>query len=253
MLQPTERFSDRVSNYNKYRPSYPNELIDTLTSECHLDSQSIIADIGSGTGKFSKLLLGRNCRVIGVEPNKEMRETAEHQFSKYCNFKSIEGESENTNLENSSVDLITAAQAFHWFNREETRKEFSRILKSTGYVALVWNQRNLNLPFQKEYDQMLRDYATDYNTVNHMNLTIEHITDFYCPSKVSTFKFVNTQHFVLASFLGRMQSSSYTPKIGTKEGDALIKVANRLFKKFENEGSISFEYETLLYLGQFTR
>lgn len=113
MLKPTERFSDRVSNYIKYRPSYSNELIDTLISECRIGKQSIIADIGSGTGIFSKLLLDRNYCVIGVEPNKEMREAAEHQFSKLSNFVSIEGEAEKTNIENSSVELITAAQAFH--------------------------------------------------------------------------------------------------------------------------------------------
>ncbi len=251
MLQTTELFSDRVSNYRKYRPSYPNQLIDTLTSECNLDSQSMIADIGSGTGIFSQLLLDKNCRVIGVEPNKEMREAAEHQLSNHINFNSVEGESENTTLENSSVDLITSAQAFHWFNRDKTRKEFERILKPTGYVALVWNQRNLDSQFQKEYDQMLREYASDYSAVNHMNLTIDHITDFYSPSEVSTFKFTNAQHFDLAGFLGRMQSSSYTPKTGTAESDALIMIANSLFEKFESKGVISFEYETFLYLGKF--
>jgi ubiquinone/menaquinone biosynthesis C-methylase UbiE len=252
VLKPTERFSDRVSNYIKYRPSYPSELIDTLTSECHLSSRSIIADIGSGTGKFSKLLLDRNYRVNSVEPNKEMREAAEYQFSKLSNFVSVEGESEKTNLENSSVDLITAAQAFHWFKREEARKEFERILKATGYVALIWNQRKLDLPFQKEYEQMLREFATDYKAVNHMNLTIDDFADFYYPNEVSTYKFANTQHLDLVGFLGRMQSSSYTPKADTKEYDILIKVAENLFSKFENEGSISFDYEAFLYLGKFT-
>lgn len=253
MLKPTERFSDRVSNYIKYRPSYPVELIDTLTSKCRLDSQSIIADIGSGTGKFSKLLLDRNYRVIGVEPNNEMRQTAEIQFSKLDNFTSIEGTSEKTNISNSSVDLVTAAQAFHWFNRKETRKEFERILKTIGYVALIWNQRNLDVPFQREYDQMLREYSTEYNTVNHMNFTIEDFSDFYYPGEFTTYKFTNTQHFDLDGFLGRMQSSSYTPKIGTKEYDILIKVAESLFSEFENEGLIRFEYTTFLYLGQFIR
>ena len=253
MQNPAERFSDRVSNYIKYRPSYPDELIDTLISKCHLNSQSIIADIGSGTGKFSKLLLDRNYRVIGVEPNKEMREAAENQLSKLGNFISIEGESERSNIDNSSVDLITAAQSFHWFNREETRKEFKRILKLSGHVALIWNQRNLDLPFQREYDQILREYANDYDAVNHMNLTTEDFADFYYPGEVSTFKFGYTQYLDLMSFLGRMQSSSYTPKAGTKECDTLIEVAKGLFNKYQNEGSISFEYEAILYLGQFSR
>ena len=128
MSKPTERFSDRVSNYVRYRPSYPQALVDTLMTECRLNSQSTIADVGSGTGIFSRLMLDKDCYVSGVEPNRNMREAAEQQLASYHKFSSIDGQSERTGLDDSSIDLITAAQSFHWFAAGDTRREFIRIL-----------------------------------------------------------------------------------------------------------------------------
>jgi SAM-dependent methyltransferase len=251
MGKPTERFSDRVSNYVRYRPSYPQELVDTLMTECHLGSQSTIADVGSGTGIFSRLLLDKDCYVSGVEPNRNMREAAESQFAGYNKFSSIDGQSEHTGLDDSSIDLITAAQSFHWFETGDTRQEFLRILKPGGYVALVWNQRKIEQPFQIEYDRMLRQYASDYGAVNHMNISPEDILDFFSPNKVAKFEFDNSQIFDLSSFLGRMQSSSYVPKTGTAEHLRLIQAAEDLFNRYQSSETISFEYNSFFYLAEF--
>ena len=251
MTKTIERFSDRVANYIKYRPSYPQVVVDTIISECHPGKMHTVADIGSGTGIFSKLLLERDFNVIGVEPNESMRKTAEHQLSDYENFSSVDGQSECTNIANSSIDLITAAQAFHWFDGEKTKQEFSRILKPGGYLALIWNQRKVDQPFQKEYDSILRKYATDYNSVNHMNISDEDIAGFFYPGKVATFDFKNSQQLDLIGFLGRMQSSSYTPKVNTREHETLMKVAEDLFRRYAGNGTITFEYDTRLYLAQW--
>jgi len=252
MGKPTERFSDRVSNYVRYRPSYPQALVDTLMTECHLDSQSTIADVGSGTGIFSRLLLDKDCYVSGVEPNRNMREAAESQFAGYNKFSSIDGQSERTGLDDSSIDLITAAQSFHWFEIADTRQEFLRILKPGGYVALVWNQRKIEQPFQIEYDRMLRQYASDYSAVNHMNISPEDILDFFSPNKVAKFEFDNSQIFGLSGFLGRMQSSSYVPKTGTAEYLRLIQAAEDLFSRYQSSETISFEYNSFFYLAVFS-
>lgn len=252
MGEPIERFSDRVADYLNYRPSYPLEVVDTLISECSLGSQSTIADIGSGTGIFTRLLLDKNFRVAGVEPNESMRKAAEQQLSHYSKFTSAEGQSEHTGLADHSIDLITAAQAFHWFEGEETRQEFVRILKPGGHLALVWNQRKLEQPFQKEYDAMLREYASDYNALNHMNISHEDIANFFSPNKVLTFEFDNSQVFDLVGFLGRMQSSSYTPKANTREHLLLIQAAEALFNSYKRDGAITFEYITRLYLAPFS-
>ena len=252
MGKPTERFSDRVSNYVRYRPSYPPELVDTLISECHLNSRSRIADVGSGTGIFSRLLLDKGCYVSGVEPNRNMREAAERQFAGYNKFSSIDGQSERTGLDDSSINLITAAQSFHWFETGNTRREFLRILKPGGYVALVWNQRKIEQPFQIEYDRMLRQYASDYDAVNHMNISAEDILDFFSPNKVAKFEFDNSQIFDLSGFLGRMQSSSYVPKTGTAEHLRLIQAAEDLFNRYQSSETISFEYNSFFYLAEFS-
>src|SRR5690349_10735071 len=91
VTNPTSRFSSRVENYIKYRPSYPPAVGDLLQSECGLHAASRVADIGSGTGLLAKLLLKRGCQVFGVEPNREMREAGERLLSVYTNFTSVEG------------------------------------------------------------------------------------------------------------------------------------------------------------------
>jgi len=250
MNNPTERFSDRVANYASYRPSYPPGLIDILASECNLGNQSTIADIGSGTGIFSRLLLDKGFQVAAVEPNENMRREAELQLMDYKNFTSVAGESESTGLAKSSIDLITAAQAFHWFRRDETKPEFFRILKPAGQVALIWNQRKIEQPFQKEYDDILRKFSTDYNTVNHMNISYEDIAHFFSPHKVVVFEFENSQIFDLTGLLGRIQSSSYTPKTNTREYVQLMQVAESMFNRYERGGVVKFEYTTRLYLAQ---
>ena len=160
---PTRRFSSRVDNYIKYRPGYPSAVIDTLASECGLTEQLIVADVGSGTGILSELFLKHGNPVFGVEPNREMREAGERRLKQYPNFTSVNGTAEATTLPDRSMDFITAGQAFHWFDRIQTRKEFTRILKGGGWVALIWNDRHIDTsPFLCAYEDLLRQYGIDY-------------------------------------------------------------------------------------------
>jgi SAM-dependent methyltransferase len=150
-----------VDDYVKYRPSYPSALFDALERDCGLAKRSVVADVGSGTGIASELLLERGYRVYGIEPNRAMRGAAERALSRWGgggrgDFVSIEGRAEATGLENESVELVFAAQAFHWFEREACRREFSRILRPQGFVALVWNDRSEDAsPFLSAYEALL--------------------------------------------------------------------------------------------------
>ncbi|MDQ3749378.1 MAG: class I SAM-dependent methyltransferase, partial [Acidobacteriota bacterium] len=103
MVDSIERFSNRVENYVKYRPSYPKEVLDLFTAEMNLQKDSVIADIGAGTGISAKLFLENGNQVFGVEPNETMRKAAEEFLKDFSNFKSINGTAENTSLENESV------------------------------------------------------------------------------------------------------------------------------------------------------
>src|ERR1019366_5901844 len=135
----TTRFSSRVENYIKYRPGYPQAIVDLLSARCGLTSASVIADVGSGTGILTELMLRNGNKVFAVEPNRDMREAAERLLSQHPNFISVEGTAEVTRLNDASVDLIVAGQSFHWFDRVKTRQEFLRVLKPGGWVALIWN------------------------------------------------------------------------------------------------------------------
>ena len=156
LKSPTERFSNRVDNYTKYRPSYPQTVINYFQDHCELNRSSIVADVGSGTGIFTELLLQGGYHVFAVEPNEKMRRAAEDSLSVNPRFRSVKGKAERTGLDSHSIDLVTVAQAFHWFRHEETLLEFRRIIKPSRRIALVWNQRKINNPFQKAYDQMQR-------------------------------------------------------------------------------------------------
>src|ERR1700737_1752387 len=114
-----QRFSDRGAGCLRYRPRYPEAVLDFFRAQCGLRSDHAIADIGSGTGFLSELFLKNGNRVFGVEPNEAMRQAGEEYLASYDGFSSIEGPAESTTLEDASVDFVTAGQAFHWFEPEK--------------------------------------------------------------------------------------------------------------------------------------
>src|SRR6185436_3876550 len=185
MSDPLNRFSKRVENYVQYRPGYPAGVIELLKSECGLTETSVIADVGSGTGILAELFLKNGNSVFAIEPNADMRQAAERLLKEYKHLMSIAATAEATTLETKSVHFITAAQAFHWFDRNCAKKEFARILKPGGWVALIWNERRLDsTAFLKAYEDLLLRYGTDYSQVRHERVTKE-IGEFFSPE---TFK-----------------------------------------------------------------
>jgi len=245
MKTNTTRFSDRVDDYIKYRPGYPKQIISILSHKIGLNQNSIIADIGSGTGISSNLFLTNGNKVFGVEPNKEMREAGELAFRTNSNFTSVNGTAEKTNLRDLSVDIIVSAQAFHWFNPNETKKEFMRILKPGGHIVLVWNVRKENDDFQKGYESILKSIP-GYNDVNHGNITDKEILEFFAPKSMEKISLPNYQLLNLDGLKGRLKSASYCPKEGSAN-ERIMRRIELLFYKFEKEGVIKFEYETNVF------
>jgi SAM-dependent methyltransferase len=247
---PTRRFSSRVENYVKYRPGYPSAVIDTLASECGLTEKSVVADVGSGTGILTELFLKHGNPVLGVEPNREMREAGERLLKKYPNFASVNGTAEATTLADRSVDFITAGQAFHWFDPTPTRKEFTRILKPGGRVVLVWNKRVTDAsPFLRAYEKLLQEYGTDYAAVNHRHMDTDTITAFFSPQPFTLRKFENRQVYDFDSAKGRLLSSSYTPEPGHAKYQPMLDAMRTIFDKYQVDGRVEFTYTTALYFG----
>lgn len=249
---PTKRFSNRVSNYIKYRPGYPQETISYLAKTCGLNKDSKIADVGSGTGIFSALLLDEGYTVYGIEPNEDMRLAAENSFDTNKSFVSVNGTAENTSLPDHSIDMVVCAQAFHWFDAVETRKEFNRILKDdTKFVALIWNNRLTNVDeFAKAYDKLLEERSTDYKEVNHQHLKVVNFEHFFKDGKYTLTKLPNQQVFDYEGLAGRAFSSSYVPAEGTEAGLEFARLLKEVFDKYHVNNQVVFRYETEIYLGK---
>jgi len=243
----TTRFSDRVKNYTRYRPSYPQEALNYIVSGLQLKSDSVIADVGSGTGLLTQSLLPFGSAVIAVEPNDAMRAESDSRLSVNKNYHSIAGQAESTTLENQSVDLITAAQAFHWFDVEATAKEFIRILKPQGHVVLVWNRRlNTATGFQQAYENMLVSSVPEYSKVTHANASDDVVEKFLGPDVVK-WQCPHHQHFDLPGVRGRLESSSYCPSPEHEGYPELMAQLTNLFDEFACNNAVTFTYTTEVY------
>jgi len=246
----TQRFSSRVGNYVRFRPGYPPEVIDLLREACGLTPGAVIADIASGTGIFTRMLLQNGNRVFGVEPNPEMRRAGDEFLAAYPGFTSIAGTAEATTLPGHSVDLVTAAQAAHWFDREKARSEFVRILKRGGWVVLIWNERKTNAtPFLRDYEQLQLTYGTDYQEVRHERTSAE-IADFFAPSVFRERVFSMSQEFDYASLEGRLLSSSYSPPPEHPQHKPMLVELQRIFVTHQVNGRVLVDYNTRVFYGQ---
>lgn len=248
-MKPSERFSSRVDAYQKYRPDYPQSLIEEISQQAGLDGSAVVGDFGSGSGIFTRRLLQAGFEVYAVEPNREMREAAELALAGEPRFISVAASAEDSQLESASLDLITVAQAFHWFNNDTAKQEFRRVLKADGRLALIWNKRKVSQPFQQTYEAILREFAPEYGKVNHMNLKMDDIQGFYATNAMQHFVFANSQHLDFAGLIGRLKSSSYCPEESSPQYIPLVTELLSLFDQYAVDGVIEFEYDTELYIG----
>ena len=253
MMDPTQRFSSRVANSPRYRPGYPQQVLDLLAGECGLGTDSAIADVGSGTGLLAELFLGNGNRVYGVEPNGPMREAGERHLARYPRFRSVDGTAEATTLEPRSVDFVVAGQAFHWFDPDRAREEFLRILRPDGWVVLVWNDRRTSsTPFLRAYESLLQGLATDYRNVTHKGVGTEAFDRFFGPGRYRLEAFENHQLFDFEGLQGRLLSSSYSPEPGHPDHAAVLQELRSIFEAHEVEGTVAFEYDTKVYFGRLS-
>jgi len=251
MSDPTQRFSNRVEDYVRYRPRYPQEVIRLLQERCGVSGESVVADVGSGTGILSEMFLRLGCRVYGVEPNGEMRAAGERLLAHYPAFTSVDGRAEATTLPDGTADFVTAGQAFHWFDRPRARTEFARILSSGGWVVLVWNKRRkTGTPLAVAYETLLLEYALDYRTVDHDNVTDQVVAEFFRPSEVEVRSLENHRTLDYASLEGYLRSASYVPPPGHPAHVPMLAALRGIFDEIGVGGTVVLEYDTLLYFGR---
>jgi ubiquinone/menaquinone biosynthesis C-methylase UbiE len=247
--EPTKRFSQRAKNYVRYRPGYPVAILDCLRSECGLTSHSVIADVGSGTGKLTEVFLRNGNTVYAVEPNDEMRHEAEHLLGGFEKFVSVNGRAEDTTLSDNAIDLVTAGQAFHWFNAEATRLEFSRVLRTGGFAALIWNARNHEVdPVMSGYEQILAAHGMGYLDVRHRSHAGDIDALFINGRELRTFPHRRSVDF--ETLWGGFLSSSYAPLPGDPRFEPMKVALRELFETHQKNGFVTFLYETSLYFGK---
>lgn len=243
-MNPLSRFSDRAADYVKYRPSYPAAAIDAILEGLGNPEQLVAVDVGAGTGISSRLLGDRKVRVLAIEPNAEMRQAAEpHPLVEFR-----EATAEATQLPDASVDLVVCFQAFHWFNPEPTLLEFHRILKPSGRVALVWNNRDRNDPFTRGYVQLTRLASN-----NLSDKRVDAVEPFLKTSHFVNIRqrsFVYRQEMDLAGLIGRAHSTSYLPREGP-EHEQLISDLQDLYTTWASDrGYVCLVHNTNVHLAE---
>ncbi|WP_109480655.1 class I SAM-dependent methyltransferase [Paraburkholderia sp. C35] len=246
----TQRFTDRVADYVKYRPDYPREVVTFLHATCGVAEGARVADIGAGTGISTRLFLEAGHPVVAVEPNQAMRAAADAWLASFTGYASVAGTAEATSLDDASVDLVTAAQAFHWFDPAATRREFARILKPHGLIALMWNSRLLEgTPFLADYEALLQRFGVDYQAVSERYGDDESMTAWFGDGFTHQARFPNAQRLDFEGLKGRLLSSSYAPKAGHPDHQPMLNALRELFDRTADCGTVEFAYETRVYVG----
>ncbi len=248
----TLRFSGKMESYIRYRPGYPRRLIDFLYAEHGFTRESVIADIGSGTGVFSRLLLEKGSRVVGIEPDDTMREASERLLSdEFTRYVTISGTAEFTSLPNMSVNHIVCAQSFHHFDYEKCKAEFSRILKPGGSIILIWNRPVFNSnPFLENLAPILSRYCAEVEDLALCKLTPAYFTDFFGSCCFSVLSVPNQQILDFEGIKGRFLVDCGIPEPGQDGYEEMIGEIKTLFDIYNTSGKIIVSYETEAYAGK---
>lgn len=249
----TRRFETKAALYQQFRPAYPEAYFDYLLSKTQLMPEDAVADIGSGTGIFSRQLLERGLSVYAVEPNSNMRSKAEQQLGANPRFFSVPGSAEHTLLADSSVALVTAAQAFHWFDQKKFGAECRRILKPGGKVALVWNIRSPDSPVTQKCQEAFRRFCENFSGfTGSIMQNLDQVASFFCGACPSYRTWANDLHYDWDAFLGRMLSSSYAPQKESPAYAPLVAALRQIFQEESENGILRFPMQTISFLGMPT-
>lgn len=248
-VDTTKKFNGIADEYTKSRPSYATEFIECLFDKYGFSASSVVADIGSGTGIFAKLLLDKGCNVICVEPNADMRLVAEKELFEYFNFNSVAGSAENTLLPDNSVDFITTAQAFHWFDTKSFKTECSRIIKPGGKVFLIWNTRNNEALINQELYKVYSEYCPCFKGFSGGTKPHDDRIKYFFDNNYEYLTFDNPLYFDKEKFINRSLSGSYSLKKGDRNFELYIEEIKMIFDKFEIDGIVKIENQTVVYSG----
>lgn len=252
MNSSRDLFSGKFANYSKYRPGYPQGILKLMEEHIGLTTGTVVADIGSGTGIFSRLFIENGNTVYGVEPNDEMRHYSSVSFRAHRGFHSVNGTGENTGLKDNSIDLVVCAQAFHWIDPDSAKEEFRRILGDKGHVALIWNDKTLDEnTFNSEYESICRRFKRfrpKYNSSGKSLIDHNVLINFF-KGEYESLELENHQELTFEGVLGRYSSASYAIGPGATGYESLVTEMEEAFRKHQTGGLVRIQYITKIFLG----
>ncbi|MEI4828780.1 class I SAM-dependent methyltransferase [Bacillus sp. FJAT-53711] len=244
-------FNNKTKEYAIGRPTYPEEVINKM-KELGIGKQSIIADIGAGTGLLTHMLCGLGCKVLAVEPNEEMLNECKRYCSTNRNIEYINAPAEKTQLKEHSIDVITIAQAFHWFDKQLCKAEFQRILKEDGYVIILWNDMQKDSGFAKEYINTVYKYKIKTTAgISNFDPDKEKF-DFFGQDYIKIY-YDNWQSVTEEGLIGNALSLSYTPSKLDSNYDEFLQEIHHLFLKYQQDGKVTFHYKTEICICRFAK
>lgn len=250
MESHTRLFSERAAIYVKHRPTYPPELIQYIQQHTRLTAGATAADIGAGTGIFSALIAEKVQQLYCIEPNDAMRQQCQQYLSSYHNCHIIAGTAETTGLPDGSIDVISVAQAFHWFDIPRALQEFRRIAKPDAQLLLIWNDRAKDTPFMQQYEQAIETFALDYQRLGYKKHFDETALTHCFSNNRQKITFRHAQYLSFTELMGRLQSSSYAPVAGTDAYRQLSDFLQQVFSRHAVNNFVKFEYDAVLYWGK---
>ncbi|WP_443945913.1 class I SAM-dependent methyltransferase [Pedobacter sp. AW1-32] len=239
-------YSRHSDDYEKYRPGYPEAILTYLEQNISLNREKSIADVGSGTGIFTELLLKKNYRVTAIEPNAEMRAKAENKLASYTGLTSVNASAEQTTLADNSVDLIAVAQSFHWFHPEQTRQEFKRIAKPGAHLLLIWNILQQRSSFLQDYQRLKDKYTSKKPYQEKINISV--IDQFLDPKLRIEQEVYHSRQLDKDGLLGYFRSASYAPLQGDEDYPTLVQELEEIFERHQRNGFVKLEYDAKLFL-----
>ena len=250
-VNPTGRFTGRVEAYRRYRSRYPREIIPLLHEKCGLAPESVVADIGAGTGMLAELFLENGNTVFAVEPNAEMRAACEELTSQFPQLTCVDGTAEATRLPDGSVDLIAVGRAFHWFDHAKCRPEFKRILRAGGWVVLVGQgPRRREEPVSRDYQEILRQHGIDYARLYSRYNVKEAVKGFFEDGMLQEAEFPGYEELTFEGLEGQTQSLSVTPKPDHPGFPAMQEALRKYFEKYQRDGKMRLPMNCHVYMGQ---
>jgi SAM-dependent methyltransferase len=243
-------FSDKVADYVASRPDYPEALFDALRDHAGLQPGSVVADVGAGTGLLTQSLLRCGATVVAVEPNPAMRAAADQRLGGHAAYRSIDGSAEAMPLEAGSVDLITAAQAFHWFDVDAARAECLRVLTLTGQVALIWNDRRRGDPLHAALDDVFATFGGDRRAAMVAHEDRAGVPQFFGAARALELSWPHEHRLDAVGLASLVFSRSYMPARDSAEGRGAERLVAAMFDRFAVAGTVGVRYTTVAIVGR---